>query len=156
MAEYRALTSKCTLTRFSLLIAGVRTTYAVARDSGMLGSIGTWNGTRDIPAAALLTISGLALVKAALAALTHGAFDTLVDFVSPVYWFFLVLSGAAVIVLRVCFPDAHRPFRVPLQPLPPLVFCATSGYVLYATAAYVTVGALVGIGVLLLGMLLLP
>ena len=97
----------------------------------MLGSIGTWNGTRGIPAAALLTISGLALVKAALAALTHGAFDTLVDFVSPVYWFSLVLSGAAVIVLRVRFPDAHRPFRVPLQPLLPLV--------LYATVAYVTV-----------------
>ena len=140
----------------ALLIAGARTTYAAARDSGMLGSIGTWNGARGIPAAALLTIGGLALVEAALAALTHGAFDTLVDFVSPVYWFFLVLSGAAVIVLRVRFPDVRRPFRVPLYPLLPLVFCATSAYVLYATVAYVKIGALVGIAVLMLGVLLLP
>jgi len=73
-----------------------------------------------------------------------------------VYWFFLVLSGAAVIVLRQRFPDAARPFRVPLYPLLPIVFCATSVYVLYATLAYVKAGALVGIVVLALGTLLLP
>ncbi|WP_458071228.1 APC family permease [Rhodanobacter sp. BL-MT-08] len=140
----------------ALLIAGARTTYAVARDSGLLGSVGEWDGARGIPATALLTIGGVALVEAAVAGLTHGAFATLVDFVSPVYWFFLVLSGAAVIVLRFRFPDAPRPFKVPLYPFLPILFCATSVYVLYATLAYVKAGALVGIVVLAFGMLLLP
>jgi APA family basic amino acid/polyamine antiporter len=140
----------------ALLIAGARTTYAVARDSGLLGSVGEWDGARGMPAAALLTIGAVALIEAALAGLTHGAFATLVDFVSPVYWFFLVLSGAAVIVLRRRFPDAPRPFRVPLYPFLPILFCATSVYVLYATLAYVKAGALVGIAVLALGTLLLP
>jgi len=67
-----------------------------------------------------------------------------------------VLSGAAVIVLRMRFPDAPRPFRVPLYPFLPILFCATSVYVLYATLAYVRAGALVGIVVLALGTLLLP
>ena len=140
----------------ALLIAGARTTYAVARDSGMLGAVGTWNGARGIPAAALLTIGGVALLQTALAGLTRGAFDTLVDFVSPVYWFFLLLSGAAVIILRRRFPAAPRLFRVPLYPWLPLLFCATSAYVLYATLAYVKAGALAGLAVLALGTLLLP
>lgn len=140
----------------ALLIAGARTIYAAARDSGMLGSVGTWDGARGIPTSALLTIGALALLEAALAGLTHGAFDTLVDFVSPVYWFFLTLSGIAVIVLRVRYPQVPRPFRVPLYPLLPLLFAATSAYVLYATLAYTKVGALAGIAVLVLGMFLLP
>lgn len=140
----------------ALLIAGARTTYAVARDSGMLGAVGRWNAARGIPAAALLTIGAVALLQTALAGLTHGAFETLVDFVSPVYWFFLVLSGAAVIMLRRRFPDAPRPFKVPWYPWLPLLFCATSAYVLYATLAYVKIGALVGVAVLGLGALLLP
>ena len=111
---------------------------------------------RGIPKYALLTIGGVALLEAALAGLTHGAFDMLVDFVSPVYWFFLVLSGLAVIVLRVRYPHAPRPFRVPLYPVLPLLFGATSAYVLYATLAYVKVGALAGIAVLAFGVLLLP
>lgn len=98
----------------------------------------------------------MALAQTALAGLTRGAFDTLVDFVSPVYWFFLLLSGAAVIILRRRFPAAPRPFRVPLYPWLLLLFCATSAYVLYATLAYVKVGALAGIAVLALGTLLLP
>lgn len=140
----------------ALLIAGARTTYAVARDSGLLGAVGAWDEERGIPAAALLTIGGVALVEAALAGLTHGAFATLVDFVSPVYWFFLLLSGGAVIVLRRRFPEAPRPFRVPLYPFLPILFCVTSFYVLYATLEYVKGGAIVGIVVLALGTLLLP
>jgi len=61
-----------------------------------------------------------------------------------------------VIVLRFRFPDAPRPFKVPLYPFLPILFCATSVYVLYATLAYVKAGALVGIVVLAFGTLLLP
>lgn len=140
----------------ALLIAGARTTYAVARDSGMLGPVGHWDGARGVPAGALLTMGAVALVQTACAGLTGGAFATLVDFVSPVYWFFLLLSGAALIVLRIREPDAERPFRVPLYPLLPVLFCLTSGYVLYATLVYVKLGALVGVSLLAIGLLLLP
>ena len=57
------------------------------------------------------------LLLVAFGDLTRGGFSTMVDYLSPVYWFFLMLSGAAVIVLRKKFPDAPRPFRVPLFPL---------------------------------------
>jgi APA family basic amino acid/polyamine antiporter len=44
---------------------------------------------------------------------------------------------------------------VPLYPLTPLAFCATSGYLVYSSLAYTGLGALVGVGVLLAGGLLL-
>ena len=44
---------------------------------------------------------------------------------------------------------------MPLYPLTPLVFCATSTYLLYASLAYTGVGALVGVGVLAVGVILL-
>ena len=104
--------------------------------------------------AALRTIGGVALLQTALAGLTRGAFDTLVDFVSPVYWF--SCCSAAPRLLRRRFPAPPRPFRVPLYPWLPRLFCATSAYVLYATLAFVKVGALVGLAVLALGTPLLP
>jgi APA family basic amino acid/polyamine antiporter len=86
---------------------------------------------------------------------TRGGFATMVDYLAPVYWFFLSLSALAVIALRRRFPDAPRPFRVPGYPLTPIVFFLSSLYMLYASLDYVRIGALVGVGVLALGGLLL-
>jgi basic amino acid/polyamine antiporter, APA family len=54
-------------------------------------------------------------------------------------------------VLRRRDPDASRPFRVPLYPLLPLIFCATAAYLLYSSLAYTGTGALVGVAVLASG-----
>jgi basic amino acid/polyamine antiporter, APA family len=58
-------------------------------------------------------------------------------------------------VLRRREPDAERPFRVPLYPLLPALFCLTSLYLLYSSLAYTGVGALVGGAVLVTGALVL-
>jgi amino acid transporter len=72
-----------------------------------------------------------------------------------VYWFFLTLSGAALVVLRRRFPDTPRPFRVPFYPWLPLAFMATSAYMVWASVAYVHVGSIVGVAVLAAGLVLL-
>ncbi len=100
----------------AILIAGARTTYAAARDTGGLGALGEWHVVRGTPAWAIVAISTLALLLVGLGTWTRSGFATMVDFLSPVYWFFLTLSGAALIVLRRRFPDAPRPFRVPGYP----------------------------------------
>jgi amino acid transporter len=79
----------------------------------------------------------------------------MVDFLSPVYWLFLTMTGISVLVLRRRFPDAERPFEVPLYPYVPLAFIASSLYVFYSSLAYVRVGAVAGVGVLLAGVVLL-
>jgi amino acid transporter len=75
----------------------------------------------------------------------------MIDYTSPVFWLFLFGSGFAVIVLRHRRPDLHRPFRVPLYPVLPLVFCASCLFVLWSSVEYVRLGAMAGVGVLLLG-----
>jgi amino acid transporter len=79
----------------------------------------------------------------------------MVDYTAPVFWFFFLLTGASIFVLRAREPQAARPFRVPLYPLTPILFCAASAYLLYSSLAYTGVGALVGIAVLGVGALVL-
>lgn len=139
----------------AILIAGPRTTYAAARDFIAGSRLSHWNAERGTPSAAVIATSAVALLLVAFGALTRGGFSTMVDYLSPVYWAFLTLSGAAVIVLRRREPDASRPFRVPLYPWLPLLFCACSAYLLWSSVVYVKAGALVGLGVLALGGLVL-
>jgi amino acid transporter len=110
---------------------------------------------RGTPSAAIVATAGLALALVAFGAYTRGGFSTMVDYLSPVYWSFLTMSGVALLVLRRRYPSVPRPFRVPAYPFVPLAFIASSLYVLYSSLAYVRVGAVAGVGVLVLGVALL-
>ena len=54
-------------------------------------------------------------------------------------------------MLRRREPDIERPFRVPAYPFTPIVFIATSAYLLYASLVYTGLGAAAGVVVLLAG-----
>lgn len=108
------------------MLTGARTTYACAHDWPALKALGGWDGSRDVPVAALWAQSAVALVLIALGATAEDGFQTMVDFTSPVFWFFMMLSGASVLVLRRKHPQARRPFATPLYPLLPLLFCLAS------------------------------
>jgi FtsH-binding integral membrane protein len=97
---------------------------------------------------------GIALALAAIGGWTRKGFETMVEYTAPVFWLFLLLTGVSLFVLRRTAPVA-QPFRVPLYPVTPLVFCGTSGYLLYASLAYTGVGALIGMAVLGVGGLVL-
>ncbi len=139
----------------AILIAGPRTTYAAARDLASEWRLARWNARRGTPSAAVVATALVALLLVALGDATRGGFSTMVDYLSPVYWAFLVLSGGALIVLRRREPEAPRPFRVPLYPWLPLLFSTCSGYLLWASLVYVKAGAVIGVAVLAVGALLL-
>jgi amino acid transporter len=137
------------------MIVGARTNYAVGRDWPALAALGRWDPGRGIPVNALLAQSAFALALVLLGSGTRGGFQTMVDYTAPVFWTFFLLCTIALIVLRIREPDTERPFRVPLYPILPLSFAAVCAYMLWSSLAYVQVGALVGVGVLVLGALLL-
>jgi amino acid transporter len=62
------------------------------------------------------------------------------------------LSGLALIILRRRHPLAARPFRAPFYPVLPLLFTASSLFVLWSSVAYVRIGAIAGLAVLALGL----
>jgi len=137
------------------IFTGARTNYALGRDFPVFAPLGRWNEQADAPINAFIVQGVIALALVGLGMWTREGIKTIVDYTAPIFWIFFLLVGISLFVLRRKEPDVERPFRVPLYPLTPLVFCLTSAYLLYSSLAYTGFGALVGVGVLLVGALLL-
>ena len=112
------------------LITGARSAYAVGRDFPALAWIGRWDEASGSPRTAMLVQGMLALALVGLGAMARDGFRTAVEYTAPVFWLFFLLVGIALLVLRRRDRDRPHAFRVPLYPLLPLVFCATSAYLL--------------------------
>ena len=120
----------------STMLVGARSNYSVARDWPVLGFMGRWKGGRHTPAVGFIVQAAIALALIAFGAVEKNGFGTMVEFTAPVFWFFFMLSGIALLVLRRREPQVHRPFRVPLYPVLPLMFVATCAYLLYSSITY--------------------
>ena len=138
------------------ILLGARTSYAVGRDFAPFNGLGRWHPRANTPTLALAVQGVITLALVLLGALTRKGVETMIEFTAPVFWFFFLLAGISLFVLRWREPGAQRPFRVPLYPLTPLVFCATSAYLLYSSVRYAGIGSLLGIAVLVAGAALLP
>lgn len=134
------------------IFTGARTNYALGRDFPAFAFLGRWHDRANAPTNALLVQGAIALALLLLGALTRKGFETMVDYTAPVFWFFFLLSGIALFVLRWREPNAPRPFRVPLYPVVPLLFCGVCAYLLYSSLVFTGFGALVGVAVLAIGL----
>lgn len=137
------------------IITGARCNHALGRDFVFWRFLGTWNTDKSTPASGLLIQGVIALLLVLLGAATRSGFQTLVEYTAPVFWFFFLLTGIALFRLRHMDPQATRPFRVPLYPVTPVIFCASSAYILWSSLNYTGRGALIGVAVLLAGLPLL-
>ncbi|MCP3138747.1 APC family permease [Pyxidicoccus xibeiensis] len=137
------------------VLTGARTHYAFGRDSVLFNGLGRWHAKANTPTRALLVQGAITLALVGLGTLTRQGFQTMVEYTAPVFWLFFLLTGVSLMVLRVREPNVHRPFRVPLYPLTPLLFIGICAYVLYSSLAYTGLGALAGLAVLGTGALLL-
>ena len=134
------------------IFTGARTNYALGRDFRLFAFLGRWHEQANTPTNALLVQGLISLALVLIGLLTREGFATMVEYTAPIFWLFFLLTGLSLIVLRHREPHVKRPFRVPLYPLLPLLFCAACAYMLRASLAYTGVGALVGVGVLLAGL----
>ncbi len=139
----------------STLIVGARTSYAAARDTPALAAFGRWDGTRGVPARAVLAEGGCAIVLVVAGGFAASGFSAMVDYMTPVYWAFIVLSMGALMILHHRFPDATRPVRTPFYPLFPAAFAVLALYMFAASLLDLGAGALYGAGVMLAGIVVL-
>lgn len=144
----------------STMIVGARSNYSVAQDWTVLRFMGRWQGETQAPAVGFMVQAAIALALVVFGALEKDGFTTMVEFTAPVFWFFFMLSGIALLVLRRRDPERPRPFRVPMYPVLPLIFIAMCVYLLYSSivyaqsknASYVALGVMVSGAVVLLAM----
>lgn len=137
------------------IFTGARTNYAMGKDFPVFAILGKWNRKTSGPLNAFIIQGVISLALISLGLFTRSGFETIIDYTAPVFWFFFLLVGISLFVLRNKEPDTPRPFRVPLYPVLPLIFCFSSAYLLYSSLAYTGIGALVGVGVLATGVLML-
>lgn len=157
-----------------LVFTGSRVYSTLGEDHRLFSILAKWNHTLGAPIWSLLaqaaisivlilavgTETGRTMMDGVLFAMAgkkmpweqyFGGFDTLVAGTAPVFWLFFLLTGCSLFVLR--FRDGHRPrpFRVPFYPITPLLFCATSVFMLYSSLVYAQYLTLLGIVPLALG-----
>lgn len=137
------------------IFTGGRSAWALGRDTPALGFLGRWDAARGTPGNALLVQGAVALALVIAGGFARDGFQLAVDYTAPVFWLFFLAVGVGLFVLRVREPDAPRPFRVPLYPVLPALFCLSNAWLLWSSVAYVRAGAMVGVAVLGLGALLL-
>jgi amino acid transporter len=137
------------------IIVGARSNYALGRDWPALGFLGRWDEASGSPRTAMVVQGVIALGLVAFGAFQNTGFKGLVEYSLPVFWGFFMLVGIALFVLRAKEPNAPRPFRVPGYPVTPAIFVAMCGYLLYSSLMYHRTHALVGLGVLAVGAVLM-
>ena len=138
------------------IFTGARTNYALGRDFALFGVLGKWHA-RGAPVNALLLQGAIALALVLLASFTPDGFQTMVAYTAPAFWLFFLLTAISLFVLRREPPVNAEPFRVPLYPMTPILFCAMCAYMLYSSFNYAmsldpgSIGAIVGIAMLCAG-----
>ena len=137
------------------MIVGARSNYALGRDWPLLGYLGHWHRASGSPRNALLVQGMIALALVGFGATQNSGFKGLVEYSLPVFWGFFMLVGISLFVLRHRHPETPRPFKVPGYPVVPAIFVLVCGYLLYSSLVYHGGHALVGLGVLAVGGVLL-
>jgi amino acid transporter len=133
------------------MIVGARSNFALGQDWRVFGFLARWDAKSGSPRVAMLVQGAIALALVVFGAFQNAGFKGLVEYSLPVFWGFFMLTGIALFVLRYREPQAPRPFPVPGYPVVPAIFVLTCACLLYSSLVYHGRHALVGLGVLAIG-----
>lgn len=115
-----------------LIFTGARITYALGAEHRLFAWLGHWHERRGVPIRSLVA---QALIALGIVLLASSFVDTIL-YGAPVFWLFLLLTGVSVWRLRKRRADVERPFRLPLYPLPVILFGLICLFMLYSSATY--------------------
>lgn len=141
------------------LFTGARSGFALGRDVPALAPLGRWDAQRASPRMAILVQAVVSVALVAVGLVTKQGFETMAAYTAPVFWAFFLLTGLAAIVLRVRDPATPRPYRMPLYPLPAVLFCAAAALMLWSSLTYAgsqafNLGVQISLGILGIGVVL--
>jgi amino acid transporter len=133
------------------IFTGARVYYALGRDLPGLKFFGIWSARGENPSHAFLLQGAIALALVGLGAVSRNGFKTMVEYTSPVFWLFMTMIAVSIFIFRRRDPGRALAYRVPFYPLTPIIFTGTCIYMLYSSLVYTGIGALFGMGALLVG-----
>lgn len=130
-----------------LILTAPRVYYAMAQDGVFPQPFARINARYRTPMVALIVQGVWAAVLAA-----SGSYQRLFTDVIFTAWIFYGLAATAVMVLRHKQPQRERPFRVPVYPWLPLLFCAGATGLVLSTVLKQPGSAFTGIGLVIAGL----
>lgn len=130
------------------ILTGARTNYALGQDFSLFSSLAQWQTRGGTPRQALLIQAAISLALVLLGSLGRNGFETMVAYTAPAFWFFFLMTGISLFILRSKDSGTPRPFRVPFYPITPILFCLACGYLLYSSLTYATSLKYIGLGTL--------
>ena len=133
------------------IFTGARISYALGQDHRVLSRLGTWSERFGTPTWALIT-QALITMTLILTIGSRDGFEALVKYTAAVFWFFFLLTGISLFILRWKDREQARPYLVIGYPLTPLVFCMSSAYMLYGSLSYAPHESLLGAAIVLVGL----
>ncbi len=134
-----------------LIFTSSRINSAVGRDHVFFRSLNKTSPTFGTPAFSLL-IQGILsigfIVFVAVFFQGNTGFEALINSTAAVFWLVFLLTGISLFVLRFKNPLMERPFRVPMYPVIPIIFCLSCCWMIWSSVLYAEWKSLVGIGLL--------
>jgi basic amino acid/polyamine antiporter, APA family len=118
-----------------MLFTGSRVFYALGTHHPMFRWLGDWNEHTQVPLRSLVMQVVVTLGLVAACGNKEG-FERLVAFTAPFYWGPIGLVGISLILLRLRGATTSAKYRVPMFPLTPIIFAASSGAMVYAGVVY--------------------
>ena len=130
----------------AMLLAGPRALYVIGRDFSAFRWLGQEN-RYSVPANAVVLQIALTLLL-----IVTSTFDSIIIFSGAILALNSLVTVLGVWVLRMREPDLPRPFKVPLYPLPLIIFAALSLWTLVHLIGQRPVEGAMALGLIVLGL----
>ncbi|MEC7380463.1 MAG: amino acid permease [Pseudomonadota bacterium] len=130
----------------AMLLAGPRALYVIGRDFSAFRWLGQEN-RYSVPANAVVLQIALTLLL-----IVTSTFDSIILFSGAILALNSLVTVLGVWVLRMREPDLPRPFKVPLYPLPLIIFAALSLWTLVHLIEQRPVEGAMALGLIVLGL----
>ena len=130
----------------AMLLAGPRALYVIGRDFSAFRWLGQVN-RYSVPANAVVLQIALTLLL-----IVTSTFDSIIIFSGAILALNSLVTVLGVWVLRMREPDLPRPFKVPLYPLPLIIFAALSLWTLVHLIEQRPVEGAMALGLIVLGL----
>ena len=115
-----------------MIFTGSRISYALGAEHRLFGLLGRWHDRLGTPIWALVLQAAIALGIILYA----GSFLDTILYTAPVVWLFFLGTCLSVWVLRRKDAKTVRSFKIPLYPVPTLIFGAACVFMLYSSVVY--------------------
>ena len=119
-----------------MIFTNARVFYAMGQEHQLYSWLGHWNWQLDSPVRSLTLQAIITLAMVILIGANGDAFERLVVFSAPLHWFFFLMVGSTLFILRHKQTGTKGSYKVPFYPWLPIVFCFSTGFLLFASLSY--------------------